>query len=325
MRVTLLRSEVLSISAIKDSILDAIGNTPLVRLKSLTKGVESEILVKCEFMNPSGSLKDRVAKHVIPMAEKEGRLRRGYTIVEASTGNMGSALALVAAATGYEFICCMPEEMTGERSRIMNMLGAEVRYTGSIFTDEGITYVHREVARQIEASNPNAWWVRQFSNPANVQAHKETTGYEIIQQTGGNIDAFVMAAGTGGTLMGVAKALKEKLPDKKIEIVAVGPERAPILSEGKSGASLIPGVSDGFIPEILDTQIYDRIVSVADEAAVEMAHRLRREEKLFCGISSGANGVASLELAKELGKDSTVVTILPDSADRYYSFERLEI
>jgi len=312
-------------SDIKKSILDAIGNTPLVRLRRVTKGVESEILVKCEFMNPSGSLKDRVAKFMIAMAEKEGKLKPGYTIVEASTGNMGSALALAAAATGYKFICCMPEEMTEERSKIMNMYGAEVRFTGSIFTDEGIRYVHREVARDIEASNPNAWWARQFSNLANVEAHKQTTGYEIVEQTGGNIDAFVMAVGSGGTLMGVALALKEKLPGKKVEIVAVEPERSPILSEGKAGAHLIPGISDGFIPEILDTKIYDRIMAIADEEAIEMAHRLRREEGLFCGISSGANVVASLELAKEMGKGKTIVTVLPDSADRYFSFERLEV
>ena len=308
-------------SSVMSSILEAIGNTPLVRLNKVTKNIECEVLVKCEFLNPSGSLKDRVAKHMIATAEKEGKLKPGYTVVEASTGNMGIALAMTCAIKGYKFTCCMPREMTEERSKIMKMYGAEIRDTGSIFTAEGVKFVHREVAREMEQSNPNMWWARQFSNWANVLAHKETTGYEIIQQTGGKIDAFVMSVGSAGTLMGVALALKEKLPDRKVRIVAVEPKASPMLSKGKAGYHAIPGISDGIIPEILDKKIYDELVLVSDEEAREMSHRLRREEGLFCGISSGANVFASLKVAKELGKGKTVVTVLPDSADRYFSME----
>lgn len=308
-------------SRILNSILDAVGNTPLVRLNKVTEGIDAEVLVKCEFMNPSGSLKDRVAKNMLATAEKEGKLKPGYTVIEASTGNMGIALALACARKGYKFICCMPREMTEERLKIMQMYGAEIRDTGSIFTDEGVKFVHREVAREIEQTNPNTWWARQFSNWANVMAHKETTGYEIIEQTGGKLDAYLMSVGSAGTLMGVALAIKEKLPDRPVKIIAVEPTTSPMLAEGKAGYHAIPGISDGIIPEILDKQIYDELVLVSDEDAKEMAHRLRREEGLFCGISAGANVVASLKVARELGAGKTVVTVLPDSADRYFSME----
>ncbi len=306
---------------IKTNILEAVGNTPMVRLNKVTNTGTAEVLVKCEYLNPSGSLKDRVAKYMIDFAEKEGRLKPGWTIVEASTGNMGSALAMASAVKGYRFICCMPEEMTEERSKIMRMFGGEVRYTGPIVRSEEIRYVHREVAQEIEASNANTWWSRQFSNMANVIAHEETTGREIIEQTDGAIDAFVMSIGSAGTLMGVARALKKQLPDRKVKIVAVEPEQSPILSKGKAGYHKIPGISDGFVPEILETEMYDEVVLVSDKDAIEMAHRLRREEGLFCGISSGANVVAAAKVAKQLGIGKTVITILPDSADRYFSFE----
>jgi len=308
-------------SEIMDSILEAVGNTPLIRLNKVTEGLESEILVKCEFLNPSGSLKDRVAIYMLAAAEKEGKLKPGYTVIEASTGNMGIALALACARKGYKFLCCMPREMTEERVKTMQMYGAEIRDTGSIFTPEGVKFVHREAAREIEETTPNTWWSHQFSNWENVRAHKETTGYEIVEQTGGKIDAFVMSVGSAGTLMGVARAIKEKLPDKPVKIVAVEPATSPMLAEGKAGYHAIPGISDGIIPEILDKQIYDELVLVSDEDAKEMAHRLRCEEGLFCGISAGANVVASVKVAKEMGKDKTVVTVLPDSADRYFSME----
>ena len=311
-------------SLIANNILEAIGNTPLVRLNKVTKEVESNVLAKCEFLNPSGSLKDRVAKCMIEIAEKEGKLRPGHTIVEASTGNMGIALAMAAAVKGYHFICCMPETMTEERTKMMREYGAEIQYTGSIYTAEGIRYVHREVAREIEEKNPKTWWARQFSNWANVLAHKETTGYEIVKQTSGKIDAFVAAVGSAGTLMGVALALKEKLPEKKVRIIAVEPEASPKLSKGKEGYHAIPGISDGFVPEILDTKIYDEIILVSDTEAIDMTDRLHREEGLFCGVSSGANVVASLKVAKTMGKDKTIVTVLPDNGDRYFSFKKLQ-
>jgi len=303
--------------------MDAIGNTPLVRLQRITKDLDSEILVKCEFLNPSGSLKDRVAKYMIQMAEKEGRLRPGYAIVEASTGNMGIALSMGAAVKGYKFVCFMPETATAERSKIMKLYGAEVRLTPPLGPGEPV--VHREAAQKMEESDPTAWWARQFSNIANVLAHKETTGYEIVEQTGGKIDAFVASVGSGGTLMGVAYALREKLPNRKVRIVAVEPESSPMLSKGKAGYHAIPGISDGFIPELLDTKIYDEIVLVSDTEATEMTHRLRKEEGLFCGISSGANVVASMKVAEEMSKNSTIVTVLPDSADRYFSMEYYEV
>lgn len=308
-------------SGIMNSILEAIGNTPLIRLNKVTKGFDSDILVKCEFLNPSGSMKDRVAKYMITAAEQEGKLKPGYTVIEASTGNMGIALALVSASKGYKFLCCMPSEMTAERSCIMKMYGAEIHDTGSIFTQEGVQFVHREVAREIDETTPNTWWARQFSNWENVRAHKETTGYEIIEQTSGKIDAFVMSVGSAGTLMGVALAIKEKLPEKPVKIVAVEPTSSPMLAEGKAGYHAIPGISDGIIPEILDKEIYDDLVLVSDDEAKEMAHRLRSEEGLFCGISAGANVVAALKVAREIGKGKTVVTVLPDSADRYFSME----
>ncbi|MFX0199334.1 MAG: PLP-dependent cysteine synthase family protein [Candidatus Hodarchaeota archaeon] len=309
-------------SGIMNSILEAIGNTPLVRLNKVTEGLDSDILVKCEYMNPSGSLKDRVAKYMLATAEKEGKLKPGYTVIEASTGNMGIALAMVCARIGYKFICCMPSEMTEERSRILKMYGAEIHDTGSIFMEEGVVqFVHREVAQEIEQTTPNTWWARQFSNWANIMAHKETTGYEIIKQTGGNLDAYVMSVGSAGTLMGVALAIREKLPEKTVKIVAVEPTSSPMLAEGKAGYHAIPGISDGIIPEILDKEIYDELVLVSDNDAKEMAHRLRSEEGLFCGISAGANVVASMKVAREIGKGKTIVTILPDSADRYFSME----
>lgn len=311
-------------SDIKKDILAAVGNTPLVQLNKVTQGTKARVLVKCEFMNPSGSLKDRVAKYMIEMAEKDGKLRPGFSIVEASTGNMGSALAMASPVRGYPFICCIPKEMTEERKHIMRMFGAEIRDTGSIYGKEGLVFVHREVARDMEESGENIWWARQFSNMANVLAHKETTGYEIIEQSGGEIDAFVASVGSGGTLMGVAEALREKLPDRKVRIVAVEPESSPMLSQGKSGYHAIQGISDGFVPELLDTQIYDDIVLVSDEEAIGMTHRLRREEGLFCGTSSGANVAACLKAAREMSAGLTIVTVLPDSADRYFSVEKYE-
>lgn len=311
-------------SDIKKDILEAVGNTPLVQLNRVAQGIEVRILAKCEFMNPSGSIKDRVAKYMIEMAEKDGELRPGFTIVEASTGNMGCALAMASPVRGYPFICCIPEEMTVERKHIMRMFGAEIRNTGSIYGDKGLTFVHREVARNITKNTPNVWWARQFQNEANVLAHKETLGYEIIEQSGGEIDGFVASVGSGGTLMGVAEALHEKLPDRTIRIVAVEPENSPMLSQGKGGYHVIQGISDGFIPELLDTGVYDKVVLVSDEKAIEMTHRLRKEEGLFCGISSGANVAASLEVAREMRRGMTIVTVLPDSGDRYFSVEKYE-
>lgn len=306
-----------------DSILDAVGNTPLVRLRKVAANLDSEILVKCEFLNPSGSLKDRVAKYMIQMAEKECKLAPGHTIVEASTGNMGSALAMAAAVRGYKFTCFMPETATEERSKIMKLFGAKVRLTAPLGPGEPI--VHRKAAQEMEQQTPNVWWSRQFSNIANLLAHKETTGYEIVEQTDGKIDAFVASVGSGGTLMGVAHALKEKLSNRIVKIIAVEPESSPMLSKGKSGYHAIPGISDGFIPELLDIKIYDRVVLVSDRDAMAMTHRLHKEEGLFCGVSSGANVVACIEIARELAKQSTIVTVLPDSADRYFSMETYEV
>jgi cysteine synthase A len=236
---------------------------------------------------------------------------------------MGIALAMAAAVKGYKFVCFMPETATEERSRIMKFLGAEVRLTPPLGPGEPV--VHRKAAQEMENRDPKVWWARQFSNVANVLAHKETTGYEIVTQAGGKIDAFVASVGSGGTLMGVAMALKEKLPDRKVKIVSVEPESSPLLSKGKSGYHSIPGISDGFIPELLDTGIFDEIVLVSDKEAMDMTHRLRKEEGLFCGISSGANVVAAIKLAKEMPKGSTIVTVLPDNADRYFSMETYEV
>ena len=297
---------------IYDSVLDMIGSTPMLRLNIMGKGLKAEILAKMEFMNPTCSVKDRIALFMIEEAERRGELRPGATIVEPTTGNTGIALSLVASLKGYKMIVVMPEFVSKERRIICETLGAKVVLTKK---QDGIPGVLRK-AHEILEDTPGAFMPHQFENINNPLAHQRTTGKEIVAQTGGKLDVFVAAAGTGGTISGVARALKKKVPG--VRIVIVEPAGSPVLSGGKPGYHKIEGIGEGFIPGVLDTTLYDEVVTVTDEEAMETARRLAREEGVLAGISSGANVFAALKLAKEM-KKGKVVTLLPDCALRYLS------
>jgi cysteine synthase A len=315
---------------VKSSILDLIGHTPLVALTKVTEGVEAQILAKLEYMNPSGSIKDRMALFMIENAEQRGDLQPGYRIVEASTGNTGIALSFVAAVKGYPITIYMPKAVASEeRKRMMESYGAQIELVGTEDLDSSldpsihggvIEIIPRQKCQEVEAANPTIWWARQFSNPDNVAAHRETTGKEILQQTGSRLDAFVASIGTGGTLLGVAQAVKPVCPDA--QMIAVEPAGAPWIGRGREAIPLIEGITDGLLFDILDGGVADDIIWVTDDDAVQMARRLAREEGLFCGMSSGANVCAALQVARRLGKDKTIVAILTDSRDRYLTTER---
>ena len=317
-------------STAMNSVLNLIGNTPLVRLNKITDGLESEVLAKLEYLNPSGSIKDRMALSMIEAAEKRGDLKPGYKIVEASTGNTGIALSFVAAVKGYQMVVYMPQAVaSAERRKMMESYGAKIELVDTAGLDPSldpsihggvIEITPRMKCRDVEAANPDVWWARQFSNPDNVGAHRETTGKEILEQTGGRVDAFVASIGTGGTLMGVAEALKPLCAH--LEMIAVEPAGAPWIGRGKDAIPLIEGITDGLLIDILDQGVADEIIWVTDEDAINMARRLTQEEGLFCGMSGGANVFAALQVARRLGKGTTIVAILTDSRDRYLSKER---
>jgi len=306
-----------------DSVLDLIGNTPMVKLGKVPEVGMADIYVKCEYMNPSGSLKDRIALEMIRGAEADGKLRPGYTIIEASTGNTGTAVSFVGTYLGYKVAIYMPEGMTPERVRLMESYGAEVHQLKLELTSEDKSVAGAEVeigtrlrCLELESTQPEIWWARQFSNPANTRAHIKT-GKEILSQIGGRVDAFVASIGVGGTLYGVAKALREELPD--VRIVGVEPASANYPISG--GFYRMPGLGDevtgGIIEEMMESGIVDEVVKVTNQDAIVMSDRLVREEGLFCGISSGANVFQALRVAEELGEGGKVATVLPDSRDRY--------
>lgn len=315
---------------VHDSVLELIGNTPMVRLNRVTEGIEANVLVKLEYLNPSGSLKDRIALRMIEDAEKSGQLKPGDTIVESSSGNTAIALSLVAAVKGYKMRLYYPETVwSPEKLRVMSRYGSEVETVPLVETEvarkAGVHGARVEVpgrvkCREVEESDPRVWWARQFSSPGNVAAHNDT-GREILEQTDGRVDAFVAAVGTGGTLLGVAEVLRREVPD--VRIIAVEPAEwegfEEILSRERR---VIPGITDGIISQILETNIVDEVVKVTNEEAREMAYRLSREEGLFAGMSSGANVFAALNEARKLGRGKNVVTVLPDSGDRYFTDER---
>jgi cysteine synthase A len=299
-------------NGIYDSVLELIGHTPMLRLKKISKDVKPEILAKLEFRNPSCSVKDRIALYMIEQAEKKGNLKPGATIIEPTTGNTGIALSLVASLKGYKMIVVMPEFVSRERRVICEAYGAKVVLTRK---EDGIPGVLRKAEELVEKTK-GSFMPHQFKNESNPKAHELTTGKEIIEQTDGDLDVFVAAAGTGGTISGVARALKKKNPD--VRIVIVEPAGSAILSGGKPGLHKIEGIGEGFIPDVLDTKLYDEVVAVSDEDAMAMARRLAREEGVLAGISSGANVWASLKVAKKM-KKGRIVTLIPDCALRYMS------
>jgi cysteine synthase A len=304
------------------SVIELIGDTPLVRLENLTGPGYAEVLAKLEFYNPGGSVKDRIALHMLEVAEQQGLLQPGGTIVESTSGNTGIGLALVAAAKGYKLILVMPDTMSLERQNILKAYGAEILLTPGIDGMDGSLRKMEEILRQ----NPGYYAPRQFENPANPEVHRLTTAREILDQAGGRIDAFVAGIGTGGTISGVGEVLKEELPH--VKIIGVEPSASAVLSGGMAGPHKIQGIGAGFIPRVLNRQVLDRIFTVSDEDAFTTSLRLAREEGLLVGISAGAAACAALQVARELGPGKRVVTILPDTGERYlsmWSYFRLDL
>jgi cysteine synthase A len=294
------------------TVLDLIGNTPLVKLNKLTDAGDAEVWAKLEGFNPGGSVKDRPALAMIVDAEKKGLLKKGMKIVEPTSGNTGIGLAMVAAVKGYTIVLTMPESMTVERRRLLEAYGAELVLTPA---DKGMKGAI-EKADELLASGNEYYKPDQFGNPANPQAHRRTTAKEILKQMGTKrIDAFVAGVGTGGTITGVGEVLKKKFKD--ITIYAVEPTASAVLSGGKPGPHPIQGIGAGFVPEILNTDVYDGIIQVTQDDAADTTRRLAQEEGILVGISSGAACWASLQVAKKLGKGSRVVTVLPDVGERY--------
>ena len=300
-----------------NNILEAVGRTPLIRLSKLTGPDDAQVLVKYEGMNIGGSIKTRTALQMIEEAEKRGDLKKGMVIVEPTSGNQGIGLSLVGAVKGYKVIIIMPDSVSRERSFLMKQYGAEVRL---VHDDNNIgECIDRciEIAKEMKASDPNVFVPDQFTNRDNILAHLLHTAQEILEQAACPIDGFCSGIGTGGTITGIGTVLKEKNPD--IRIWAVEPEHAAILSGGSIGTHMQMGIGDGLIPDILDQTIYSGIYVVTDDEAITMTQRLALEEGILCGISSGTNVCAALKMAKELGKGKTVVTVLPDTGERYFS------
>ena len=299
-----------------DSILDLVGKTPLVELKRIEEkeGLQAKLIAKVESFNPAGSVKDRIAKAMIEDAEAKGLLKEGSVIIEPTSGNTGIGLAAAATVKGYRMILTMPETMSVERRNIVKAYGAEVVLTDGTKGMKGAIEKADELAKEI----PNSFIAGQFVNPANPATHKKTTGPEIWEDTDGAVDIFVAGVGTGGTITGTGEYLKEKKPE--VKVIAVEPASSPVLSEGVSGPHKIQGIGAGFVPETLNTGIYDEIIKVENEDAFETGRYLAAEEAILAGISSGAALYAAIQLAKrEENKGKTIVVLLPDNGDRYYS------
>ena len=301
---------------IKNSFLDLVGNTPLVRVNNLIKKDElkADVLAKLEYFNPAGSVKDRIAKEMILDALEKGLINENTTLIEPTSGNTGIGLSAVAIALNLKIIITMPETMSVERRNLMKAYGAELVLTPGSEGMKGAIAKAKELASQIE----NSFIPGQFENPANPTAHYKTTGPEIYEQTEGKVDIFVAGVGTGGTISGIGKYLKEKNPE--VKVVAVEPATSPVLSTGKGGAHKIQGIGAGFVPETLDTNIYDEIITVENEDAFATGKEMAKTEGILVGISSGAALYAAKELAKrEENAGKTIVVLLPDGGDRYLS------
>jgi len=298
---------------IHDSVLELIGDTPLVRLRKLPRPGGATVVAKVESRNPGGSVKDRIALAMIEDAERTGALKPGGTIVEPTSGNTGIGLAMVSAVKGYRLILTMPEDMSVERQRLLARFGAEIHLTPAIEGMSGAVFAAEELVRE----HPGYFMPQQFQNPANPAVHRRTTALEILGAVGGRLDAFVAGVGTGGTLTGVGEVLKEKMPG--ILIIAVEPAKSPVLAGGKPRPHGIQGIGASFVPGVLNRAIIDRIVAVKDEDATAWARRLTREEGLLAGISAGAAAWAACEIAAGMRPEQLVLTVLPDTGERYLS------
>ncbi len=304
------------------NVQELIGKTPLMEVENIEKTLDlkARLLVKLEYLNPAGSVKDRVAKNMIATAEQDGRLKPGATIIEPTSGNTGIGLASIAASRGYKLILTMPETMSVERRNILKAYGAEIVLTEGAKGMTGAIEKAKELAEQISGS----FLAGQFDNPSNPAAHRISTGPEIWEDTDGNVDIFVAGVGTGGTITGVGEYLKEKNPS--VKIVAVEPSDSPVLSKGKAGSHKIQGIGAGFVPTVLNTQVYDEIMPITAEESFETAKLFAHKEGILVGISSGAALYAGIEQAKrEENAGKTIVVLLPDSGDRYYSTPLFEV
>lgn len=298
-------------SRVGNSVIDLVGNTPLVKLNRLTGSDDADVYLKLEFFNPGSSVKDRIALAMIETAEKNGALKEGSTIIEPTSGNTGIGLAMIAAAKGYKSVLVMPDTMSLERRNLLRAYGADLVLT------PGAEGMKGAISKAEQLAEENGWFLpQQFNNEANPEVHRLTTGPEIANALD-QVDAFIAGIGTGGTITGVGEVLKERFPD--INIVAVEPEDSAILSGGKPGPHKIQGIGAGFVPKVLDTEIYDEIIKVSNDDAYTFARRAAREEGILGGVSSGAAIAAALQVAKRLGRGKTVVAILPSNGERYLS------
>ncbi len=299
-------------SIIVDSIAELVGNTPVVKLNRMVDDNSADVYVKLEYMNPGSSVKDRIALAMIEAAEDDGKIKPGDTIIEPTSGNTGIGLAMIAAVKGYRTILVMPETMSMERRNLLRAYGAEIVLT------PGPEGMNGAIKKSSELANEHGYFMpQQFENFANPEVHRLTTGKEIVKQMGDQLDGFISGIGTGGTITGAGQVLKEEYPN--IKIYAVEPEDSPVLSGGKPGPHKIQGIGAGFVPGVLNTDIYDEVVKITTEQSVEMARRAAKEEGILGGISSGAAISAALTVAKELGKGKKVLAILPSNGERYLS------